>query len=492
MMSRILFFLALTVVLLVVVVTARTLRSTSKQVPALPASGPVVDARAVAEKLTAAIRIPTVTYQDTNHIDMDALVLLHDFLEESYPRVHRSLRREVIAGHSLLYTWPGEDEDLSPLVLTGHLDVVPVPPETEEAWAYPPFEGHVAEGYVWGRGALDDKNAVVCLLEAIEGLLAGGYRPRRSVYLAFGHDEERGGYRGARQIAETLRERGVQPAFVLDEGLFITEGLVPGVAAPVALVGTAEKGVVSVELSVAVEGGHASMPPRETALGLLSRAVARLEANPLPARMEAVARAMFDYVAPEMELGGRLAFANLWLFGPLVRRRLAASPSTDALLRTTTAPTIMQGGAKENVLPGRARAVLNFRILPGDTVAGVVAHLRRTVDDERIAVRVLEGASEASPVSPSDAPAFGVLQRVIRSVFPGVVVAPSLMIARTDARHYTGLTDHVFRFSPVWMRREDLGRLHGVDERIALGGLAQSVRFYHHLIRTASDGPAWQ
>lgn len=489
-MRRLIAVVALGVAVLVSVVAARTILSGSKQPLAVPVSelqaGDEADVTSVAARLAAAIRIQTVTYEDASRIDVHAFTRLHEMLLDTYPSVHASLRREVVAGQSLLYTWPGQDATLPPIVLTAHLDVVPAANDASEPWTYPPFEGHVEEGYLWGRGAIDDKASVIAIMEAVQGLLHDGFRPQRTIYLAFGHDEERGGYAGAARMARILKARGVAAAFVLDEGLFVTEGIVPGIATPVALVGTAEKGAANVELSVASNGGHASMPPAETALGLLSRAVARLEMNPFPARLDGAVRATFAFLAPEMKLSPRIAFANLWLFGPLVRRRLAGTPSTNALLRTTIAPTIIEGGDKANAMPRHARAVLNVRLLPADDLESVSERIRQTIDDDRVRVRVLDGASEASPVSRVETPHFAVLQHVIRNVFPGVVVAPALMIARTDARHYAILTEHVFRFTPVWVHADDLDRIHGVDERVALSRLTQSVRFYRTLLRAAA------
>jgi carboxypeptidase PM20D1 len=333
---------------------------------------------------------------------------------------------------------------------------------------------------------------VISILEAIERLLAQGYRPDRTVYLAFGGDEERGGYHGAALLAQTLKRRGVSAAFVLDEGLFIVDGIVPGVSGPVALVGIAEKGAANLELVVETEGGHASMPHGETAFGILSRAIGRLEANPFRAELTGVPEAMFTHLAPEMGFMERAVFANLWLFSPLVRRQLVASPSSNALLRTTAAPTIVEGGTKVNVLPSRARAVFNVRLRPGDTLDDVMDHVQRVIDDERITARVLDGASEASPVSPTERTPFKTVQRVARETFPGVVVAPALMIARTDSRHYMEITSSVFRFTPVQLTADDLGRIHGVDERLSLDGLANNIRFYYGLIRAATSGDAAQ
>jgi carboxypeptidase PM20D1 len=301
--------------------------------------------------------------------------------------------------------------------------------------------------------------------------------------LAFGHDEELLGEHGAATIAKTLKDRGVEPEFVLDEGGSILEGLFPGVAHPVASIGMAEKGYVSVELTVDGAGGHSSIPPRQTAVGQLSAAINRLEEHPVPANIDAAMGRSFEYIGPEMAFPLRLVFANLWLFRPLVEWQMARAPQTDATIRTTTAPTMFSGGVKENQLPTSARAVVNFRILPGDTVESVVEHVRKTIDDPAVKVAVLGRGDDPSPVSDVNAPAFAYLNRTVRATNPDVVVAPFLVLGATDARHYSILTPNVYRFVPMRTRPDDIPRFHGLNERIAVDNYAGMIRFYHELLR---------
>jgi carboxypeptidase PM20D1 len=363
-----------------------------------------------------------------------------------------------------------------------HLDVVPVEAGTDTAWTHPPFGGAVADGYVWGRGTLDDKASATALLEAVRGLLARGARPRRTVILALGHDEEVGGRDGAQALARLLARRGVEPAFVLDEGGAVTVGAVPGLRRPVALVGIAEKGYLSVELRAEAPGGHSSMPGERLAIDVLSRAVRRLTDAPLPARLTGVTGTTFDFLAPEMPLGPRAAFANRWLLAPALRYALAQRPVTDAAIRTTTAPTVFEAGAKDNVIPSTARAVVNFRLLPGDTVADVLAHVRATLDGLGVRVRRLQH-SEATPVAPTDGAAFAELHRAIQAATPEpVVVAPYLVPGATDARHYARLTPRVYRFVPFRLGPADRSRIHGRDERLPLADYAALVAFYQRLM----------
>ena len=485
-MKRFLLLSLLGLCLLAGILVSRAVGFSSRQVtPEAPAPF-TVDADAAAVRLAGALRLKTVAASEGRPAEDAAFAALHDYLRQHFPRVHAELKREPQGPHSVLYTWPGTDASLRPVVLLGHLDVVPVEPGTEATWTRPPYSGDIADGYVWGRGALDDKGSVLAILEAVEGLLAAGHTPRRTVLLAFGGDEEVGGHEGAQAMAKLLRERGVTPEAVLDEGGMMLTGTVPGVKAPVALVGVAEKGMVSVELVAQGEGGHSSMPPRQTAVGVLSRAISRLEESPMPAELRGGSRALFDFVGPEMPFGMRLVFANLWLFEPLVVRQLSAQPSTNAAVRTTTAATMFEGSVKDNVLPSRARAVVNFRILPGDSVEGVLAHVRRVVEDPRVKVGTLGFLSEPSPVSRTDSEAWGVLQRSIRQVFPEALVAPYLMVGATDARYFAGLSDNVYRFMPLRLEREDLPRLHGRDERVSIQGYAGAVRFYAQYLRNST------
>jgi carboxypeptidase PM20D1 len=289
---------------------------------------------------------------------------------------------------------------------------------------------------------------------------------------------------GAQAIAELLRSRDLRVDLVLDEGGVITDA-VPGVERSVAVVGITEKGSLSLELSVHTEGGHGSMPPSQTAVGILSAAIRELETHPVPGGIRGATAAMLDFLAPEMPFGQRLFVANRWLFGSLIERQFGTTPEGDAMLRTTTAATIFQAGVRENVLPTSARAVVNFRIMPGDSKDSVVEHVRRTVDDPRVEVRLLGDFTEPTPVSDVESDAFARLQRTIEQVFPHVIVAPYLAVVRTDSRYYVDLSSNVYRFGPLEVNSEDLARIHGTDERVPVAGLADMVRFYVQLIRNS-------
>jgi len=484
--KKILWTALLLFAILAAAVIVRTAMTHSRQVAAEQIPPLTLDQRRITANLSGAIQFPTVSSLDALHNHPDELALLREFLEQTYPRVHATLARESIGDRGQLYIWKGSDPAAHPILLLAHLDVVPIEPGTESKWTHPPFSGQIADGYVWGRGALDDKLAAIAILESVEWLLDQGFTPRRTVYVALGGDEEIGGLNGAAKIAAALSERGIHAEYVLDEGEAVLEGIVPGVAAPVALVGVTEKGYVSAELTVDISGGHSSMPPPHTTVGILSAAIVRLEKHQMPARLDGAPRLMLEYLAPEMPLPRKAVVANLWLFGGSVRNLYARSPVGNTQIRTTTAATMFEGSPKDNVLPARARAVVNFRILPGDSVAAVLEHVRKVIDDPRVKIAAL-GALEPAPVSDHESPAFTLLAKTIRQVFPKAVVAPALVVGGTDSRHYSAISNNIYRFVPVTLREEDLGRFHGINERVAVGDCLDAVRFYIQLLRNTAQ-----
>ena len=443
-----------------------------------------VQADVIAEHLAAALRLQTVSDLDRSRINLAAFCTLHDLLEQLYPRVHAVLERELVNEYSLLYTWKGRAPELAPVMLLAHQDVVPVDPDTREEWTHPPFDGMVADATVWGRGALDMKGNLISTLEAVEGLIKAGHQPERTLYLGFGHDEEIGGTQGAAAISALLAERGVRLAAVLDEGGAVVTGIVPGLTLPVALVGVAEKGQATLEVWVEGRPGHSSAPPPHTAIGVLARALTRIESAPMPARRWLALR-MFKELGAFLPMKMRFVFANSWLFSGLIRRQFEQNAQINAMQRTTTAITVIRGGVKENVLPAMARALVNFRLLPGDRVEDVLAHARKAVHDDAVQVQAAEGGCwEASPVSPSESPIFQNLSRTIRQVFPETLVATYVVLGATDSRYYTSICPDVFRFSPYVLDSDLLKTIHGIDERISADTLARMVQFYMVLIKS--------
>lgn len=483
MIKRFVIFLIAIIMTLSATFVGNTLRYTSRQQLAdsvvLPA---ISDTGAALQRLSEAVQIPTISYDD-READVATLHAMRGFLEKNFPLCHAQLHKETVGSHSLLYRWEGSDTTQLPVMLIAHYDVVPA--GDSMAWQQKPFGGVIKDGYIWGRGTLDDKVSVLGIMEAVEMLLKEGYHPKRTVYIGFGHDEERGGT-GAQAIAATLKARGVKLAYLLDEGLVLTQGIAPAIERPLASIGLAEKGYVTVELTAEANGGHSSMPPPRTAIGMLSEVVAHLEQHPMPQKITPLTCEMFDYMGPEMSLPLRAVFANRRLLQPVINRQLAAGSATNATTRTTTAPTIFKAGDKENALAHTATALVNFRILPGETIDDVLKHVAAAVGNKPIAIKAKEGGSNPSPVASVSGEGFRNAATTARQVFGDVVVAPALCVATTDARHYTATTDNALRFLPVTLQNDDLAGIHGIDERLKTKDYPKVIQYYYLFIKNGT------
>lgn len=499
MLRRIVVTVIAGLVLLVAVLVGKTLMVPAYDPPkAGPAATAAFDAQKVAERLGAAVRFQTISWQDgvapeNLKASQDAMIAFRDWIEKTYPGFSKTARREIISDYSLLFTWQGSDPDLKPVLLMSHLDVVPVAPGSEGNWKHAPFAGDIADGYVWGRGTMDTKAGIIGQLEAAEALIAAGFTPKRTIMFAFGHDEELGGKNGNQKIAAMLEAKNIRLELVNDEGGAITTGVVPGVEQPVALVGIAEKGYVTLQLTAHSPGGHSSLPLpiAETAIGRLAHAIERIEEAPFESRIDGISRDFLEQLMPAMSFGPKLAIANLWLLEPLVIQSMNKSPGSAASLHTTIAPTIIQGGVKENVLPPEATVTINFRVHPRDTIAGVVEHVRKAVNDDQIDVKVSNPGREASSTSKVDGPQFALVRSTLQKVKPGVIVVPNLVSGGTDSRYYNDLTDNVFRIVPAELTADDLKGFHGTNERVPVASLALIASYYGELIR-ASDAPMVQ
>ena len=493
-MVKLLKFIGLLAVVLLLVVAGRTLIVSSKQVGRLPHTPEGVDAQKAAKELAGTIPFQTISFEgggtpDQKAATQAAFVELHSYLEKTFPRVYTSLAHETVGANNLLFVWKGSDPSLKPILLMGHQDVVPIEAGTESKWTHPGFSGEVADGFIWGRGTMDDKQTMVGIFEAVDLLMAKGFQPKRTVYLAFGQDEEIGGLEGAQKIAELLKSRGVQLEFVLDEGGFISTGMVPGVSAPVAMIGTSEKGYLSLQLIVDGPGGHSSVPPPESNIGVLAKAIRKIEESPMPAHMDGPMGEFLEYAGGSASLPLRAVYKNMWLFSPVIKHLLESSPDSNATLRTTAAATIIAAGTKDNVMPSHARAIVNFRLLPGDTLASVTEHVRQVINDPRVKLQPMDGEppSEPSPQSSPDSPNFKLMQKTIAQVYPEAVVAPFVFVGATDSKHYSQLTKDTYRFAPLLTTPEDVARFHGTNERVGIDNFAKSIDFYATLIRNATE-----
>lgn len=487
-MKRFIAGLSVAVLLLATVVVVRTLQFG----PPVIAPGNVDavaqwDETVLAQGLAGALRFPTISNSELEQFDYQPFYAMQSYLRERFPLTFSRIAQEKIGPASLLFRWQGSNDAQAPVLLLAHQDVVPVIPGTEAEWSYPPFGGTIADGYIWGRGAVDDKASVVGIFEAVERHLQEGFVPPRTIYLAFGHDEEVGGKHGAVVIARLLKARGIELDFLLDEGGAIAKDMVPGVEQRVALIGPGEKGYVSLKLSARGAGGHSSMPPKQTAVGAVARAVYRLEQQPFPIDLSYTIDFM-RFLGDAQPFAQRMLFANAWLFSPVLKRVLADDPITNTGIRTTTAATMLQGSVRDNVLPIVASAVVNFRILPGETVESVTDYVTSVVDDPAIEVSLYDDfGSNPSSVADTSSKGFQVLSQVIQQVSPGTLIAPRLVVAATDSRHFNDVAKNSFRFVGIELGKRELAGIHGTDERVSVASYADAVKIYYALLARAGD-----
>ncbi len=461
------------------VVLIRTARFRPKAEPdaSLPPLAEAPDAALAAEHLAEMIRIRTVSFADKAQEDPEPFEEFPRLLARLYPNVHSTCKCERPGPRSLLFRWPGKAPG-DPTVLMAHYDVVPA---DEDAWEKPPFAGIIEGGVLWGRGTLDTKGTLLGVMEAAEAMIARGFVPEHDIYLAFAGDEEIAGT-GAPTTVKLLKARGIHAALVVDEGGAVVENVFPGVSRPCALVGIGEKGSVNFEFSLASKGGHASAPPAHTLVGRLARAVTRVEGKPFPARMTKATAELFDTLGRHSTFVYRMIFANLWCFLPLLdlicKKR---GGELNALMRTTCAFTMMEGSRAANVLPPKARMVANLRLISGDTASSAAEALRAVIQDDSIAVQRLNG-DDPSPFSRTDSEGWRRLRRAIRATWPEALVSPYLMIAGSDSRHFSAISENVMRFCPMALSTEERGYIHGHNERIPVEKLGTLVEFYLRLI----------
>ncbi|MGI9666927.1 MAG: M20/M25/M40 family metallo-hydrolase [Acidimicrobiia bacterium] len=452
---------------------------------ALPAREADVSDNDFLDHLGAAVRINTTSHDDRSKIDTDSFLAFHAFLEDTYPLIHEHCTREIVADYSLLYTWEGTEPKADPIVLMAHIDVVPVEAGTEHDWTEPPFSGTEAQDHLWGRGTLDDKGPLIATMEGVEHLLRTGFQPSRTVFITFGHDEEIGGREGAAAVASLLHSREVTPWLVFDEGGFVVDEVPMLSKEPVALIKVSEKGYANVHLTARASGGHSSFPPKTTAAGMIGEAVHLLERNPMPPRVSALAD-MFDALSPRMDPKVRSILTNLKVTAPVVAKMLGTKPFGDALMRTTTAVTVVSGGHKANVLPQQASAVVNFRIIPGDTVADVVAHVEEVVGpDIEVQVNADFESREPSRTSSIESDAWHVVRESVEETFPDAIAAPWILIGGTDSRYYDDFAGDIYGFVPFSVAIDDSG-FHDTNERIRTSDAEKAVSFFCRLIRNAA------
>jgi carboxypeptidase PM20D1 len=476
------------VVLLVAVVLYRTATyeppaavdfSKVKLAPALP-----VDTAKAAQHLAEAVRIQTVSHQDIADNDPAQWDTLRQWLVDTYPHAHAVMTREIVGPGALVYTWPGSDPSLAPIVLMAHQDVVPVTPGSEGQWTHPPFDGVIADGAVWGRGSVDDKGSLVSIFEALDQLAVSGFKPRRTVIIVSGQDEETVGS-GAKAAAAYLAAKGVKADWVLDEGMATITDF-PMASGPIALIGIAEKGYATLQVTAPAKGGHSSAPPKETGVETLAKAVLAIAHHPFPLKFAGPGADMVRAVAPHAGWPVRMAVANTWLFSPLLKSQIAATPSGAATLHTTIAPTMLKGSPKENVLPQDASAWINYRVAPGDTVDDVMARAKDATRGLHVKLSWTTKAENPSPVSSTSSEGWKTIA-ALASEGGKVPVAPALVTAATDSHSLIPVSSDIYRYQALAASIRDMEMIHGTNEHMTLDNLTRMVGFYERLVATAAS-----
>lgn len=447
---------------------------------------PLIDKRIVLPKkdviashVAQAISFRTISYNTVSKVDWKEFANFRAWMKETYPLVFASLEIKTVAEHNLVLIWKGSDPTLKPVLYIAHMDVVP--PEDEAQWTYPPFSGTIADGFVWGRGAIDMKAQLIGIFESFEGLLRVGYQPKRTQYAAFGCDEEVRGKVGACCIAQAFQDEGLQFALLVDEGGAVAENFLAGVTKPAAAIGIAEKGYTDIKLSATCDGGHSSTPKNPTSLGVLGKALGKIEEKQMRASYTMPTSAMIRSLGLEAGFPYAPVFLNTWLLRPLLTFVFSRIPGLNAFIRTTHAATKAQGSSAANVIPKTAEAVVNFRILPDQEINEILSWIQKTVKDPRITTEVLSSVP-ASRISPVQCPEFELVSAAVREAFPGAIPMPYLMMGATDSKQYEALCDYTYRFTPVRITQNELGRIHDYDERISIENCYNAASFYVSLI----------
>ena len=446
----------------------------------------VLDETKAIENLSKSIQFQTISHPDYEKFDYEEFQRFLSWLETEYFQVFKNLEKKYL-GKTLLLKWQGEASDLNPILLTAHYDVVPVRADADSIWQESPFSGKIDGDYVWGRGALDDKSGVIAILEAVNYLLEKNFSPRRTVYLSFGHDEEIGGRRGAGKVTEFLLNEGVELEWTLDEGSFLLQDIIPGINKPVAVINVAEKGSLTIQVIGKAEGGHSSMPSSKSSVGYLAEALLKLENNPVPGKLEGISLGLFDEVSKQMPFQYKILFANLWLFEPLINNFLSDSPTMNAVIRTTTAPTMLSASNRLNVLASEAVGTVNFRLHPRDNPEKIINFVKDLISNENIEVKNLSAGTLASSVSDWETEGYRAISNSVREVYGDIIVAPGLMVGGSDSKHYAKAAKNSYRFNPFPLSANELSGLHGIDERIKKDDFLNGIRSYIKIIQSGAD-----
>jgi len=461
---------------------------------------------AAVKRLADGIKIQTISTGELGEFDYSTFGKFKDYLKITYPLLYQNTEVVEVNTYGLVFKLKGSQPELKPVLFLSHMDVVPpgdaevknndpnvfrpddkpLPAVTKvaEEWDFSPFSGAVAHGRIYGRGAIDMKGMLFSLLESMNHLVETKYTPKRDIYLAFGFDEEVSGRKGALQIARYFRQKGLSFDAVYDEGgLILEKGSVKGIDADVAVIGCAEKGFLSARIKVKGLGGHSSMPPLESAMGKAAIIMQRLENNQMKPEITPLIHDFFDNIGGSMPFANRLAIANQWLLKPVLLSQLTKNNSTNALVRTTTALTMMKGSDGPNVLAPEVEFLVNFRLIPGNTVQQVKDHIAKACKGFDVEIEEVDNTTEASLVSPSDTKSFQIMEKGIRELYPSAIVTPYLTIAATDAYKYQIVSKNIYRFMPIKINDAEKQSIHGTNEYISIENYMKMIHFFQQIMK---------
>ncbi|KQT25880.1 peptidase [Chryseobacterium sp. Leaf405] len=505
-MKKIIFIILGFIIVLIVLVLIRTFTYSFKKINAATAEGwKMIRNDSAIQRLSGGLKIPTVSSGELGEFNFSPFDTIKEYLKTSYPLIYQNVEYVEVNRYGLVYKLKGKNSSLDPILFLSHTDVVPpgdapVKDKSEnvfrpddkplpavskvsDEWDFAPFSGAVANGRIYGRGSIDMKGMLFSLMESLNNVIKNKHIPERDIYLAFGFDEEVGGLQGAVYIANYFKQKNIKFDAVYDEGgLVLEKGSVAGINSDVAVIGCAEKGFLSVKIKVKGLGGHASMPPAESAIGKAAIIMHRLETDQMKPMMTPLIKQFFDSIGGSMPFMNRVAIANQWLLRPVLLSKMTKNNSTNSLVRTTTALTMMKGSDAPNVLSPEVEFVVNFRLLPGNTIQQVKEHIAKATKGFNVEVQEIDNVKEASAVSPTDTKAFKLIQAGIKEIYPSAISTPYLTIGATDAYKYQIVSKNIYRFMPIKINDAKKQSIHSTNEYLSIENYMKMIHYFEFIM----------
>jgi carboxypeptidase PM20D1 len=506
-MKKLIFIIVGIILLLLIIILIKTFTYPFKKANAYTSGGwKMVKDDSAIQRLSGGLKIPSVSSGELGKFNYAPFDTIKEYLKASYPLVYQNTEFVEVNTYGLVFRLKGSNPSLNPILFLSHTDVVPpgdaevkdksenifrpdekplpAVSEVSEEWDYGPFSGAVAHGRIYGRGAIDMKGMLFSLLESMNNLIKTKHTPQRDIYLAFGFDEEVGGQQGAVKIAGYFKSKNIEFDAVYDEGgLILEKGSVNGINSDIAVIGCAEKGFLSVKIKVKGLGGHSSMPPTESAIGKAAVIMQRLESDQMKPVVTPLINQFFTNVGGSMSFVNRVAIANQWLLKPVLLSQLTKNNSTNALVRTTTALTMMKGSDAPNVLSPEVEFVVNFRLLPGNSVKEVKQHIAEATKGFDVEIEEIDTVKEASAVSPTNTKAFKLIESAIKEIHPSAVATPYLTVGATDAYKYQIVSKNIYRFMPIKINNAEKQSIHSTNEYLSIENYIKMIHYFEYIMR---------